>query len=158
MIQELRDLIRTTLTPLGLYSPAAEELLVATCAQESALGKFRRQVGGPALGIFQMEPDTFNDIQLNYLRYHHALALQVCALGNDGMDHMPFADELVTNDELAIAMARIQYLRAPDPLPAATDLAGLWKIYKKVYNTPKGAATMDQFYGNYRTLVAGSAT
>lgn len=149
---ELRRLIQATLDPMRLYSAAAEELLVATCAQESALGKYRQQIGGPALGIFQMEPATYHDILVNYLVYHPILDLKISALAPNRA-----VENLVTNDALAIAMARVQYLRAPGVLPAADDLKGLWLYYKAHYNTPKGAATIEQFYRNYKTLVHGGA-
>lgn len=151
----LRALIRSTLTPLGLYTPDVEELLMATAAQESALGTFRQQIHGPALGIFQMEPEDFRDIWQNYLQYHQALADQIRGLCTDGMWQIP--GELVNNDPFAIAMARVHYLRAPGTLPAATDLQGLWSYYKQHYNTPGGAATQPEFVCNYRRLVNGPA-
>lgn len=45
------------------------ELLLLTCAAESAMGKYIMQVGGPARGIFQMEPNTEKDIWENWLKY-----------------------------------------------------------------------------------------
>ena len=153
--EELRDLIKTTLWPVNLYSPEAEELLMATCAQESALGTYRRQVGGPALGVFQMEPEDFNDIFTNFLAYKPALLTDVCSLATT---QPPRPVELVTNDAFAVLMARIHYLRAPGALPAATDLTALWNYYKLHYNTPGGAATQEQFFANYKKLVNGGAT
>lgn len=153
--QELRALIKSTLTPMNLYSPDAEELLMATCAQESAMGTYRRQVGGPALGIFQMEPATFNDIFSNYLVFHPGLQADVCALAST---QPPRPVELVTNDNFAIAMCRVQYLRAPGSLPSMLDLNGLWSYYKLHYNTSQGAATQAEFYANYKKYVAGAAT
>jgi len=152
--QELRDLIKSTLTPLGLYSPEAEELLMATAAQESHLGTYRQQIGGPALGIFQMEPATFNDIWANYLHYKHPLSDNIRALATHGF---VIAGELVNNDPFAIAMARAQYLRAPEALPPAGDLCAIWTLYKLRWNTPLGAATKDQFFANYRKYVDGPA-
>jgi len=156
-IQPLRFLIRTTLTPLGLYSTNAEELLCATCAQESLLGVYRQQVNGPALGIFQMEPEDFNDIWKNYLAYHAALANQISAIGGMAPGLVVPASLLINNDPLAIAMARVHYERAPGALPDAADLAGLWSYYKQHYNTPEGAAKQADFYRNYHTLVQGNA-
>jgi hypothetical protein len=152
-IQPLRALIQSTLTPLGLYSADAEELLCATCAQESLLGVYRQQVNGPALGIFQMEPEDFNDIWTNFLAYKTELSAQIRGL----VPGLMVAADLVNNDALAVAMCRIHYLRAPGSLPAATDLNGLWAYYKAHYNTPAGAATQQQFYGNYHRLVQGAA-
>jgi hypothetical protein len=71
---DLRTLIKNTLTPFNMYSAIAEELLMATCANESNLGQYRTQSGnGPARGIFQVEGNTFNDLFTNYLAYHPAL-------------------------------------------------------------------------------------
>jgi hypothetical protein len=151
----LRQLIQTTLTPLGLYSPAAEELLMATCAQESLLGTYRTQAPhGPARGIFQDEGEDFNDLWANFLQYHAGLAAQVKAL-NGGQQGT--ADDLVNNDPYAIAICRVHYMRAPGALPDPTNLQALWQYYKQHYNTPQGAATQAAFMLNYR-LTGGSAT
>lgn len=151
---DLRSIIQSTLTPLAIYSAAAEELLMATCAQESHLGQYRRQINGPALGIFQMEPGDFDDIFANFLAFKPALRDEVMALSTV---QPPQATELVNNDPFAIAMCRVHYMRAPRPLPAATDLEGLWMYYKVNYNSLQGAATQAQFYSNYHRLVGGSA-
>ncbi len=152
--ETLRQLIRATLTPLGLYSVDAEELLMATCAQESRLGLYRHQIYGPALGIFQMEPEDHDDIWTNFLAYHFELATAMRHLAGQ---LSPAASDLQNNDPYAIAMARIHYERAPGALPSATDLTGLWNYYKQHYNTPGGAATQAEFVANYR-LTGGSAS
>lgn len=46
---------------MGLHSMAAEQLLLGTAIQESHL-KYRRQIGGPALGYFQVGTNTQDDI------------------------------------------------------------------------------------------------
>lgn len=150
---DLRQLIRATLEPLGLYSASAEELLMATCAQESRLGEYRHQIGGPALGIFQMEPGDHDDIWTNYLAYHFDLATDLRRIANQ---LQPAASDLQNNDPYAIAMARVHYARKPGALPTPTDLEGLWEYYKHWYNTPAGAATRDEFVRNYK-LTGGSA-
>jgi hypothetical protein len=146
----LRALIQSTLKPLNLWSANAEELLLATCAQESLMGVYRTQGnGGPARGIFQMEGEDHDDIWQNYLSYHADLgqSLHTLAEGN------PVTDEMVNNDPYAIAMARVHYMRAPGSLPAPTDLNGLWTYYKQHYNTPGGAATQEQFNEHYKRFV-----
>jgi hypothetical protein len=64
--KQLRDLITRTLKeiPNG-YSEDAVELLMMIAAHESKLGTYLRQVSGPALGIFQIEPATHDDAWLN---------------------------------------------------------------------------------------------
>jgi hypothetical protein len=153
-VADLRALIQSTLktAPRDLYTTDVEELLVATAAQESHLGVWRQQINGPALGIFQMEPATWEDLFRNYIMYHADLNewvrsyIKLPVLG---------ARELITNDSLAIAMARLLYLRAPEPIPSGTSLWALWALYKKRWNTPEGAATWQQFRTNYATYVPG---
>ena len=147
--QELRDIIQKALAPLGLWSAGAEELLMATAAQESHLGQYRRQINGPALGIYQMEPATFNDLFTNYLQYHPTIKSEI--LFQSHGDASP--ETLVENDAFATCMARVLYLRAPEALPASTDLGGIWRLYKLRWNTPLGAATHDQFVANYNRYV-----
>ena len=64
---QFRDLIRRTLKDITLYSEDAVDLLMMTAAAESNLGEYLRQINGPALGAFQMEPGTHDDIWKNYL-------------------------------------------------------------------------------------------
>jgi hypothetical protein len=153
--QALRALIQQTLTPLSLYSADAEELLMATCANESNLGQFRAQTdGGPGQGIFQIETSDFNDIWTNYLAWRKPLAAQLRAL-NGGLAGT--AEDLDNNDAYSIALARVHYSRCPGALPKATDLNGIWAYYKEWYNTPAGAALEGIFKYKYEKYVAGSA-
>jgi hypothetical protein len=72
--------VRPTLRRLGLWSKSAENLLMGTAAQESHLGTYLHQVGGgPAKGIFQMEPATERDLIKNYIRYRPELHKQMMA-------------------------------------------------------------------------------
>jgi len=54
-----REIIAPALRHIGMWSGAAENLLLGTAAVESRMGTYLRQVGGgPALGIWQVEPVT----------------------------------------------------------------------------------------------------
>jgi len=152
VVADLRALIQSTLSPINLYSANAEELLLATCANESNFGVYRTQVHGPARGIFQMEGEDFNDIWTNYLQYHGTLAFQV---KNYNGGKQGTADDLINNDSYAIVMARIHYERKPGNLPAANYIESIWAYYKQWYNTPQGAATHDQFIAKYNHYVLG---
>ena len=141
---QLREyIVRPTLKRLGLHSEAAEELLMLTAATESLCGEYLHQVGGPALGIFQMEPRTHDDIWRNYLKFKPGLAPEVAVFGHE-------AKELVGNLYYATAMARIHYLRVPDRLPSAMDEYGLAQYWKDHYNTHLGAGTPEKAVMNYR--------
>jgi hypothetical protein len=150
---KLRQLIQEVLTGIGEYSPDAEELLMATCANESNLGRYRTQAkGGPGKGIFQIEVSDFNDIWVNYLQYHKDLADKVKALNNDVQGT---ANDLVNNDRYSIAMCRVHYLRSPGALPNCKDLDAIWAYYKQYYNTPEGAAVESIFKYKYNAYVLG---
>jgi hypothetical protein len=146
----LRAQIQQVLTPLGLYSTDAEELLMATCANESDLGSFRTQIHGPARGIFQDEGEDFTDLFANYLSYHPMLYSSVVSLF---ANQPPQVDELINNDAAAIAICRVHYLRAPGAIPAANDLDGIWNYYKKYYNSAAGAAAEETFKLKYAKYV-----
>lgn len=77
-VKQLTELvIRPTLQKLGLYSAAAEQLVVGTIFVESR-AKYLKQIGnGPALSIVEMEPATHDDIWQNYLAYRTELSEKV---------------------------------------------------------------------------------
>ncbi|WP_286155804.1 hypothetical protein [Parabacteroides goldsteinii] len=146
---ELRKLIAETITQMGYYSPQATELLLGTCAQESHLGKYRIQLGGgPALGIMQMEPNTFGDICERYLKGKKELKEKVMQIA--GVEYLE-PNNLIENDQLAICFARLHYLRLKEAIP--TDLPGWARYWKKYYNTPAGRGTEEEFIKNYETLI-----
>lgn len=146
---DLRAVIRPVLTDLGYWSQAVENLLLGTAACESNLGTFLFQVEGPALGIFQMEPSTHDDIHRHFLAYRPELRRKVLNWSVTGGT----ASELVWNLAYAAAMARMQYLRAPEAIPDANDLEGLGRLYKVRYNTPSGAGSIAGFISAYRRMV-----
>ena len=127
--EQFRELIDDTLHEIGLYSEDAVNILLGTAAQESRFGKYMKQLkNGPAKGVFQMEPATFKDIIENYVRHRPQLMSYLCAISATLE-----ADEMVWNLKLSICMARIHYLRVPEPLP--TDLSGYARYWKMHYNT-----------------------
>lgn len=147
--KQLRDLIISVLRELDLYSDDAVNLLMGTAAQESNLGKYRKQIGGgPALGIFQMEPSTFDDIRKNFLRFKPELAVKIERIGRISRFYAP---DLENNDRLAICMTRIHYLRVKEPIP--NNLEGWAKYWKRYYNTNLGKGTEDEFIRNFKKYV-----
>lgn len=155
-IDQLRqDIVSPVLKKLELWSLSAENLILGTAAQESALGTYVRQLGGgPALGIYQMEPTTYYDLWTNYIRRKpklYYMLSKVCS--KCGKKDIPDASELMYNLAFATAMTRIHYLRIPELLPqhnSTKDLALYWKRY---YNTPKGKGTVEEFIDNYKRYV-----
>ncbi len=150
--KQLRELIveptLKVMSPLIPYSEAAVELLMMTAAHESKLGTYIKQVGGPALGIYQMEPITEQDIQDNYLKYRSELDDMVLQFMCGDIPLSP----LVGNMYYATAMARVHYCRDSEALPDVTDLIGLSRYAKRVWNTDKGKASSLDYKGAYMKL------
>jgi len=146
----LRALIRSTLEPMGLYSVNAEELLMATAANESHLGEYRLQVNGPAIGIFQEEPEDFADLYANFLAFRPQFKTMV-----DALSRTRTVQDLENNDSYAVAICRMHYMRAPGDLPPADDLEAIWNYYKAHYNSAEGAANAVTFAECYRKYVLG---
>jgi hypothetical protein len=139
------------------YSENAVELLMMTAAHESRLGHFIHQIGGPANGAFQMEPDTELDIFENYLEYRPELLEKISSLAigaNLGQSDGDAGIELCGNLFYATAMARLQYFRDSQSIPNGklsfdTTIRDLAHYAKRVYNTEKGKAHADDYYHAY---------
>ena len=148
---QLKGLICRVLRDLGLYSDSAVNLLMGTAAQESRLGTYIHQLGGgPALGIFQMEPDTEKDIWINYISYRKPLEGRIA----DTTGRRGPGPWLELDLAYQIAMARIHYLRVPESLPDPDDIAALAQYWKLYYNTSLGDGSEDEFVANYNRYVA----
>lgn len=144
-------IVRPTLEHLGdkFTGLAAERLILGTMLQESR-GKFIDQITGkddttfgPAVGYFQMERATHDDIWANYLNYKKDLTLRVRCLMGEVPE--PF-EQLATNFAYAVAMCRIHYRRVPEKLPDGDNLEELAKYWKDHYNTHMGKGTVGEFY------------
>ena len=61
--------IRPSLKKLGLHSTSAEELVPGTVIIESGLTYLKQHGDGPALGLWQIEPPTHEDLYTNFLNY-----------------------------------------------------------------------------------------
>ena len=145
-----RHIIRPVLAHLDLSGAAAEDLLLGTAVMESDLAHFR-QLGGPARGLYQMEPATEEDLWRNYLDYRPALAARVRSLL---AAWPPRTAQLVTNLSYATAMCRLHYRRVPAALPVAGDIESFARYWKRYYNTALGKGTPAQFVLKYRALVS----
>lgn len=147
------DIIQPVLKDLGLYSLAAEELLLGTAVQESLNFTYRTQMGGgPAKSYFQMEPATHDDIWNNFLRYKQELADKVIATLT-----VPDADKLEAlehNDYYAAAMARVHYYRVSKALPDAGDVNAQAAYWKQYYNTPLGKGRVNEYVEKWELYVA----
>ncbi len=139
-------LIAPTLKEIGLYSDTALNLVTGTGLVESRYRVTVQIGGGPALGWFQMEPATHDDIWRNYLKYRSELASNVRSLLPSNQAQIPSATLLQTHPAYAAAMCRIKYLRSPAPLPIYQTAFNLCQYWKNIYNTSKGKGQVDAAY------------
>ncbi|AWB06799.1 hypothetical protein A6A40_17240 (plasmid) [Azospirillum humicireducens] len=141
----------------GMASDAAVELLMGTIAQESgfrALDQITSAADrtiGPAYGLYQIEPATLDDLYDNFLRFRPSLAARLAGLAASWPSTTM---QLVTNLSYATAVARLLYYRSPVRLANPGDIEGHARVWKQVYNTPKGKGRPEDFVANYRRLVA----
>jgi hypothetical protein len=144
--------VEPALGKLGLPGgEAAIRLVLGTAVQESAL-RYLQQEKGPALGFFQIEPGALADLYNNFLNFRRELRA--------GLDEMlaPWpsrAEQLSCTLRYAAAVCRLIYYRASDPLPAADDIDGLGRYWKRFYNTDAGAGSVAEFVRNYRRFIPG---
>ena len=137
-IQARVDIVRPAIALIGMWSAAAEDLVLLTAADETKLGSFVRQKPGPALGWCQMEPETHTDCWENWIQARPDLARQISALVPPchwkADSAMPSHEALIGNFLYSAAMARIKYRRAKPPLPAPGDWPRLAEYWDKHYN------------------------
>ena len=148
--QVLRSVIVPALDKLGLGGRAAQELVLGTGIQESGL-IYRRQLGGgPARGLFQMEPRTFWDLWDGYVVPHEHLLEPLKALLNGAQ---PDEDMLEINDQFAAAMCRVHYRRLPTVIPEEGDLQAQAAYWKRYYNTRYGAGKTSEYLHKWNQYV-----
>ncbi len=145
--QQLHDcIIKPTLEYMdGNYNTIeARFLLLCTAAIESDCGYHIKQVNGPALGIWQMEPVTYDDIWDNCDALNlGGLSFKVVKLGlrknrAENLESHPY-DDLFSSPMYACAMSRLKYSMTPEPLPEYTgdpniDLRAFYDYYAKFYH------------------------
>lgn len=138
----MRNKITETLKEMNHYSTEAIELLLMIAAHESKLGKYRRQIGGgPALGIYQIEPDTHDSIWDN--------CDSIDKLANN-MGIVRNVGSLVDDDRYSTFVARCYLLMDKNPLPKTPEAMAQ---YCKDYWNRTGKATAQQYLDAYNKLV-----
>lgn len=142
---QFEDLIKRTLAAANLpRKQSAIDLLLGTAAQESAFGTYLKQVNGPALGVFQMEPATFR---------------WVASWGRERYPTIPLwtmytaivPDMLEFDLRIAVVFARLNYLSKPGVIP--DSLQGQAAYWKRHWNTYLGKGTIEQYVRNWHKYV-----
>lgn len=165
--QLYRYVIRPTLDHLRLLQPGAGALVLGTGLVESKLTHVRQARGGPALGVFQMEPNTHDSLWMNWLSKskNRGLAMSIRGLvgnwplGLEDQDFYPIPSPTAMQGNLyyATAMARVHYRQSPLALPPADAEALAW-YWKKVYNTLLGKGTVAKALPFFKKAVLIAST
>jgi len=118
-------------------------LLLMIAAHESGGFTYCKQVRGPAIGLFQMEPATF-DFIIGYLKRTGKY---------ERINRAMIFERMLIDTEFAAAMARVYLLTIPEPLPDANDFDALARYAKKYWNTNAGKATPEKYLNDYLKYV-----
>lgn len=129
-------------------TPEVVSLIMGTAAQESQFGHFIYQVSsGPALGIFQMEPETETDCWANFIYARQDLKSAIFRVtGRTGPG--PW---LEWDMAYQIMLCRVRYRRSKGAIPV--DVLGQAQYWKTNYNTNAGQGTVQEYLNNYRRFV-----
>lgn len=143
--QMLDTVIKPTLAMMsehGKYDNLDSRILMlATAAIESDMGLYNRQIKGPAVSAFQLEPPTINDIARNWDAYPKMTEVlrKISCLYDIKSTNL--ALECETNQRVACLIARGKYAMDSKRIPGFDDKRGLYEYYKRVYNSAAGAST-----------------
>ena len=142
MEKSIKKIIRKSLEHINLDSEDARDLIYKTGKAESGYKTLQQYGGGPALGFFQMEPNTAMDIWDNYVMFRPKYRDKLFSLGfDDGT--LEFC--LLSNIGLQAAFCRLHYRRVPSALPKKDHLESQAKYWKQHYNSHLGKGTVKHF-------------
>ena len=148
----LSGIIIPTLKHLNLDGEAPRKLVLGTAVHESTVGGIThlKQQNGPALGVFQIEPSTAEDVWTNFLRYRPELRRKV----EDLVSPYPGQDiQLQGNLFYATAICRLVYYRRKEPIPLSDDIKGLAMYWKQFYNTPIGRGSPKDWIEHFNIIL-----
>lgn len=143
-------IVRDTLQAIGEWTPAHENLLLGTAAQESKMGLNLKQ--GRLLGIYHISPAAHRAVWDKYLLHHPDLASRVRGLAGQHSFIRDPHGELVTNLKYATAIAWLIYKRTREETPASEDIQGLAKFWHRHFRS-KASGPIADFVANYRHFV-----
>ena len=147
---DFRDrVVNPTLRTLDLWSPAAERLVFLTAIHESGLRSLLQRGGGPARGVYQIEPATMADViertQKKYPRLWSRAELFLAPAPS-------LDDQLVTNLAWATVICRLKYYLVPESLPYAGDRSALAAYWGKWYQTESDPVKIAAFLSDTLNL------
>lgn len=123
------------LLPAKMRSNKALVMMIAIGLQESRL-IHRKQIGGPAKGLFQFERGGGVRGVLNH-QATKQISRELC-VGLMGTDNLQAVyDELEHSDVLAAIFCRLLLWTDPRSLPSICDVDGAWNLYIRTWRPGK---------------------
>jgi len=89
-----QQVIYPALNKMGMWSEAAGELVLGTAIVESNLTYLKQHGEGPALGLWQVEPATHEDLYANYLNFRPEMMSRLMELRSPALN---MNENLATN-------------------------------------------------------------
>ncbi|NMK48065.1 hypothetical protein [Achromobacter sp. Bel] len=138
---DLDVITRTVINPAlallsaGMDSPEARVMLLAIGLQESRF-LHRRQIGGPARGLWQFEQGGGVRGVLAHPASRDA-AQRICAACRVAPAAASVYPVLETDDVLACAFARLLLWTDAKRLPSVDDSSGAWSLYLRTWRPGK---------------------
>lgn len=125
---------------------AAAQLMLGTAAHESANFTFIHQNKGPAVSIFQIEPNTIKALYEynNTYKFIKSLSPPPLLITCVQFDHI-----------LAAMLCRLYYYRIPQRLPLFDDILAQAAYWKQYYNTYQGRGTTQEYITHYNAFCKG---
>ena len=138
----MKQMIAATLRKMnrvrkGMYKPNAVTLLCMIAAHESHAGKYRKQIGGIALGLYQIEPETHDSIWDNSDTINEVA---------DALGITRDVSKLENDDFYSTFVARHYLAMDKNKLP--TDIVSM-AVYCKSYWNRTGKATPEKYLNDY---------
>jgi hypothetical protein len=135
---EFKHFCTEALLDWGLHSDHCVELLAMIAAHESLGGKHRKQIGGPALGLFQIEPVTHNSV------WDNSDSIRARAKRYGITEDV---SNLESDDRYSIWVARHYLAMDKNPLPKTPEAMA---AYCKSYWNRTGKATPDKYLNDWQ--------
>ena len=154
-INVVQGVVTPALQRLGNYGPTDATLVGCIGYAESKYDRTIQTGRGPALSWWQIEPRTCGFVLSNLLEHHNQAYGNLMSLIVQHHDPGRFLDPaglLHTCPMYAAAICRGFFLHVPEPLPDFEDLEAIARYWKKYYNTPAGAGTVDGFCQQVRPV------
>ena len=152
---ELRHyVVRPTLKHMGMWSQAAENLLLGTAARESGLGFHLKLANTQALGIYQISPKMHRNIWDHFLATKSDLSSLVRGLASQREFLSHPHHELATNLAYATAIAWLIYWRTKINIEEidSNDIQALGRVWQKYFHS-RCPGTVQSFIDSYQEQI-----